>query len=106
MGVRKEGKSTFNTMATLKKGFAYSTIILLFASLASCSTLSGGNKYSDDPAIRRQREQVESLKRDLKEAERYAEEAKQREKAARDRLKAAEHELKALEEQAKRRSEY
>ena len=93
-------------MATLKKAFAYTTIVLLFAGLTSCSTITGGNKYSDDPAIRAQREQVESLKRDLKEAERYSEEARQREKAARDRLKAAEHELKALEEQAKRRSEY
>lgn len=93
-------------MATLHKAFAYSILVLCLAAFTSCSTITGGKKYSDDPAIRAQREQVETLKRDLKEAERYSEEARQREKAARDRLKAAEHELKALEEQAKRRSEY
>ena len=76
--------------------------VLLFPFIMSCSVLGGGG-YSDDPAVRAQQMEIESLERDLKEAERYSEEAEQREKAAKNRLKAAEHELKALEEQAKRR---
>ena len=76
--------------------------VLFFPLMMGCSVF-GGNSLSDDPAVRAQQMEIESLERDLKEAERYSEEAEQREKAAKNRLKAAEHELKALEEQAKRR---
>lgn len=76
--------------------------VLLLPFMMGCSVFGGGG-YSDDPAVRAQQQEIESLERDLQEAERYAEEAEQREKAAKNRLKAAKHELKALEEQAKRR---
>ena len=76
--------------------------ILLFPFMVGCSVLGGGG-YSDDPAVRAQQMEIESLERDVEEAERYAEEAEEREKAAKDRLEAAKHELKALKAQAERR---
>lgn len=76
--------------------------IVLFPFMMGCSVLGGGG-YSDDPAVRAQEMEIESLERDVEEAERFSEEAEQREKAAKSRLKAAEHELNALKEQAKRR---
>lgn len=88
-------KSTTNTK--LLSGL----LLFIFPIMMSCSVL-GGNSYSDSPAVAAQQEQVESLKAEVREAERLAEEAEQREKAAKNRLKAAEHELKALKSQAKR----
>lgn len=76
------------------------TFIMLFPLMVSCSVI-GGNSYSDNPAVAAQQKQVESLKLELREAERLAEEAELREKAAKDRLKAAENELKVLKSQAK-----
>ena len=79
--------------------FFSGTLILMFPLIMSCSVIGGG--YSDNPAVAAQQKQVESLKLELREAERLAEEARLREKAAKDRLKAAEHELKALRSQAR-----
>ncbi|WP_207431511.1 hypothetical protein [Sabulibacter ruber] len=77
---------------------------LFFPVLVGCSVLPGGTSYSSDPVVAEQQRRIETLRAELKQAERDTEYAEEREKAAKSKLKAAEDELKVLKTAAGRRN--